>query len=371
IFVALLREQAWLYREARARLRDLEQLHQAGQALVSKLDASEIIHTIAANGLMIARADASILFRLDARAQVLRAVTSSAPAGLRVDDLELPIGRGASGLAALEQQPVWTSNIHVDASLRLPADVAARLAGEGLTAVLAVPLLAPGGQVFGSLSVLYREPRTFARADVELLSAFGTQASVALEQAGAFDRLAQQATHNAALQGFGRRLLEAATEAQVVDDAVDTTQRLLHADSVALFVPDSGGRLRLAAGLGWWRGATEVGTAGIEGFARAALTRGGTIEGEGRTLAPPLIITNDLEKQGVRSVVMARLGVEEQPVGVLVSCNRKPRRFTDEEKRVLTSLAHQIAVALDKVRLYAELRNNLQRLQETQAQLMQ
>src|SRR5262249_34845410 len=127
IFVALLREQAWLYREARARLRDLEQLHQAAQALGSKLDASEIIHTLAATGLMIARADASILFRLDARAQVLRAVTSSAPAGVHVDDLELPIGRGASGLAALEQQPVWTSNIHVDASLRLPADVGARL----------------------------------------------------------------------------------------------------------------------------------------------------------------------------------------------------------------------------------------------------
>src|SRR5712691_11917162 len=45
IFVALLREQVWLYSEARARLRDLEQLHQAGQALVTSLDASEIAHT--------------------------------------------------------------------------------------------------------------------------------------------------------------------------------------------------------------------------------------------------------------------------------------------------------------------------------------
>src|SRR5256885_17253364 len=54
-----------------------------------------------------------------------------------------------------------------------------------------------------------------------------------------------------------------------------------------------------------------------------------------------------------------------------MSCNRTPRRFTDEETRVLTSLVHQIAVALDRARVYAELRNNLHRLQEAQAQLMQ
>src|SRR5262249_50304947 len=37
IFVALLREQVWLYSEARARVKDLEQLHQAGQALMTTL----------------------------------------------------------------------------------------------------------------------------------------------------------------------------------------------------------------------------------------------------------------------------------------------------------------------------------------------
>src|SRR5262249_7266825 len=39
--------------------------------------------------------------------------------------------------------------------------------------------------------------------------------------------------------------------------------------------------------------------------------------------------------------------------------------------RVLMGLAHHLAVALDKVSVQGELRNNLQRLQETQAQLMQ
>ena len=79
----------------------------------------------------------------------------------------------------------------------------------------------------------------------------------------------------------------------------------------------------------------------------------------------------ELDTLGLRSMLMARLGVQERPVGVLVSGHRGPRRFEDEDRRVLTSLAHHLAVALDKVRVHAELRNNLQRLQETQAQLMQ
>jgi len=48
IFVGLLREQVWLYREARARQRDLESLHAAGQALAVSLDQQKIVEIIAA-----------------------------------------------------------------------------------------------------------------------------------------------------------------------------------------------------------------------------------------------------------------------------------------------------------------------------------
>src|SRR5262249_2710885 len=194
--------------------------------------------------------------------------------------------------------------------------------------------------------------------------AFGTQASIALENAGAFDRLALQARHDAALQEFGRRLLEATTETVVLGDAVNTAERLLHADAVALFLVNAGTRMRLAATLGWPPDAASTDTASAESFTEDVLAREETIEIEDSM--PPY-----LEKHGMRPLIMVRLGAQDQPIGVLVCCSRAPRRFTDEEKRVFTSLARQLAVALDKVRLYAELRNNLQRLQETQAQLMQ
>ena len=58
------------------------------------------------------------------------------------------------------------------------------------------------------------------------------------------------------------------------------------------------------------------------------------------------------------------------PVGVLAAYYRARHRFGDEELRVLTSIAHQTALALEKVRFYTELQANLRELQETQAQLM-
>jgi signal transduction histidine kinase len=176
--------------------------------------------------------------------------------------------------------------------------------------------------------------------------------------------------HDAALQGYGRRLLEAVSEQDILDDAVETTRNLLHADGVALFLAGARGRLRLAAAVSWPIDVAET-AAALELVARSALDRKETVEIEDITGDGSVAGARELDTLGLRSMLTARLGVQERPVGVLVSGHREPRRFEDEDRRVLTSLAHHLAVALDKVRVHAELRNNLQRLQETQAQLMQ
>src|SRR5207245_11500534 len=61
IFVGLLREQVWLYREARARQRDLDVLHRAGQALVRSLDLRPIADTIALTSMAVSGADGACL----------------------------------------------------------------------------------------------------------------------------------------------------------------------------------------------------------------------------------------------------------------------------------------------------------------------
>src|SRR5207244_8352465 len=133
-----------------------------------------------------------------------------------------------------------------------PPDVRGRLRNEGLKAVLAVPLTMKTGETFGALSVFYREVRGFTGADLELLRAFGAQASVALENARSFEHLALKAGHDAVLQQLAQRLLEATGEEAIRAAAVRFTMTLLGADYVALFNSDpKAGELRLESGVGW------------------------------------------------------------------------------------------------------------------------
>jgi signal transduction histidine kinase/CheY-like chemotaxis protein len=373
IFVALLREQVWLYREAHGRLVDLEGLHSAGQALAGSLDPARIVSTIAAKALEVSGADAAILFRLDAEAAVLRAAAGAGQVSPDfVMGLEVAVGRGASGLAVAEGRPVWTSNLRDDPGVPWPDDVKQRMRREGLRSILAVPLLIQSGGWFGALAVFYRSERSFADADIELLSAFGTQASVAIENARSFDHLALKARHDGALQDFCQRLLEAIDEPAILRDAASVTKALLEADCVGIFRHDAKADwLRLDAGLGWQPGTVGVVTVPpAESFPGEAFLHRRTVEvadfARERFAVPPILAAH-----GIRSGIALPFGIREQPLGVVAACYRTPHRFSDEESRVLTSLAHQTALALEKVHLYTELQARLAELQETQAQLIQ
>jgi signal transduction histidine kinase len=375
LFIGLVREQVDLYREARARLRDLEGLHNAGQALVTSLDATQIVNTIAVKALEVSRASAAILFRVDADSRVLRVASWAGGVTTAViTGLELPIGQGASGMPAPNAGSVSALDLESDEANRLPADVRERMRRRGLRTLLAVPLATKTGETFGVLWVLDRQPRNFTNADLQLFAAFGAQASVALENARAFEHLALKAGHDAGLQEFAQRVLEATGEEAIHSATVRFTARLLGADLAALFISDpKSGDLRLVSGVGWAPGI--VGTATVapstESFAGYAYLHKSDMQVEDFAKERRFGIPASLSEHGVRSGIVVPLGVRQEPVGVLAAYYRAPHRFSEEENRVLTAVAQETALALEKARVYAELQENLARLQETQAQLIQ
>ena len=375
IFVGLIREQVGLYREARARQRDLDVLHRAGQALVRSLDLAEITRTIVTEALAVSGADGAILFRFDEAERVLVTMSHAGAISDRLAaGLQLPLGRGASGVAVAARQPVVTSLREDDPAVPFPPAVIAAMRAEDLQSVMAIPLSSQTGEIYGALSVFYRQPREFTAADVDLLAAYGTQASVALENGRAFDRLALEARHDEQLHAFSERLLESASETAIREDCVRLIRELLGADCVGLFLFDAREAcLRMEAGVGWRPG--TVGTLTIAPsadsfagytFRHKAGVQVEDLSAERRFAVPPHLVAND-----VHAGTVMPLGVRDQPIGVLGAYYRARHRFGDEERRVLTRVAHQTALALEKVRLYAELQANLRELQETQAQLIQ
>ena len=375
LFIGLIREQVDLYREARARLRDLEGLHNAGQALVASLDATQIVDTITVKALDVTGAAAAILFRADADGRVVRAVSWAGAVNTEGGGaLELPVAQGAFGTLVAAGSRVRTLDLQSEAAKRFPAPVQERMSAEGLKVLFAVPLAMKTGETFGALWVLYRADRGFTNADYELIGAFGAQASVALENARAFEHLAMKAGHDAGLQEFAQRVLEATGEEAIHAACVRSTAALLSADLVGLFMMDSKeGDLRLAAGIGWAPDQIGAITAppSYESFAGYAFLHKSDIQVEDLARERRFQVPTYLRDHGIRSGIVVPLGVRQEPVGVLAAYYRAPHRFSEEENRVLTAIAQETALALEKARLYAELQENLARLQETQAQLIQ
>src|SRR3989441_450675 len=376
IFVGLLREQVRLYRDARARQRDLDVLHRAGQALVQSLNLPEIAHTIVTKALEVSSADAAILFRFDERSRVLVALAHAGAISdrLLLPALELPLGVGAPGIAVAERRPVVSARLDDDPAAAPAIEMVTRWPGEGLRSVMAIPLSSPTGAIYGALSVFYRRQREFAATDVELLEAFGTQASAALENGRAFGQLAVKARHDEALHDFSQRLLQATGEEAIRQDALRLTRELLGADCVGLFVFDARAAcLRLEAGLGWGSGPTGAVTiaASADSFTGYAFLLKAPMSVEDLSSQPRFTLPPDLMAEDIRAGIATPLGVREQPIGVLAAYYRAPRRLGDEERRALVSIAHQTALALDKARLHSQLEGKVEELQRTQHQLIQ
>ena len=375
IFVGLLREQVRLYRDARARQRDLDVLHRAGQALVQSLNLPEIAHTIVTRALEVSSADAAILFRFDEQSRVLVALAHAGAISDRLlPALELPLGVGAPGIAAAERRPVVSARLDDDPAAASAIEMVTRWPGEGLRSVMAIPLSSPTGAIYGALSVFYRRQREFAATDVELLEAFGTQASAALENGRAFGQLAVKARHDEALHDFSQRLLGATGEEAIRQDALRLTRELLGADCVGLFVFDARAAcLRLEAGLGWGSGPTGAVTiaASADSFTGYAFLLKAPMSVEDLSSEPRFTLPPDLMAHDIRAGIATPLGVREQPIGVLAAYYRAPRRLSDDERRALTSIAHQTALALEKARLHSQLEAKVEELQRTQHQLIQ
>ncbi|MBI3825886.1 MAG: GAF domain-containing protein [Candidatus Rokubacteria bacterium] len=373
IFVTVIREQVWLYQQARARQRDLEALHAAGAALVGPLDLGAVAQAIATRALEVAGADGAVLFRLDPDTRTLRAISHAGRMAERLAAaLGGPVGQGVAGLALAKGRAVWSPDIHDDARITLATSLREHAGRQGYVAALAVPLRIKAGEIFGALEVSFEASRSFAAAEVKRLAAYGALAAAAIENGRAFDRLAVRARHDELLQDFCRRLLEATDEGKLLDEAVGVTGPLVGADDVGLFLAEPDGRLRLVAGSGWRPGVvgavTLTANQSVAGFAFA---RREWVYAEDVTLDRRFAFAAYLAEHGVVSALAMPLGVRDDPVGVLVAHYRQRHRLDEEDTRVLATVAQQVALALDRVRLYGELQANLRTLKETQAQLIQ
>lgn len=103
--------------------------------------------------------------------------------------LDFPVDGGINGLAAARGEVIHTLDYLVDP--RIPHEAADQSVAErlGLRGMAAAPLLAPGGEVIGTLAVSFGQPHTFSKDELALLQGLADQGAIAISNARLTDEL--------------------------------------------------------------------------------------------------------------------------------------------------------------------------------------
>jgi two-component sensor histidine kinase/putative methionine-R-sulfoxide reductase with GAF domain len=298
-----------------ATARHLRLLTETIAAVNSSLDLQEVLELVASKVADALGTDACFVYLYDERSDelVLRATH-----GTRVEELtrtpRMRPGEGITGVAAAERAPVMLSEqAHLDPRFKQFSN----LPEDEYESILAVPILARD-TLEGALNVRTREPRTFTDAEIELLVAIASQVAQTIEHAKLYERAQRRVAELEALARISEAVSESLYLEESLEAIVNTTIKAVDASGAALVLQDG-------------------------------------------TIAWP-------EGRAGAHAVRYPLRWKGRQVGELV-CDRDTP-FTEEERRLLASIARQAAVALEHGRavlrgvlaqeIHHRVKNNLQ-----------
>ena len=229
------------------------------------------------------------------------------------------------------------------------------------------------GKRLGTISVQSNLFSAFKEAESELLSALGAQAAIAIENAHLLENTQLALKESNALYSINQKLVASLDSQQLLQDVVELLQQNFSYHHVQVYVVESGtGELTLRAGSG------EIGEKLKEKKHR--LRAGEGIVGytaETKTS----FFTNDVDQvhffvrnpllPNTKSELAMPVKIGGHILGVLDIQQIPPRTFGQRDIQLVSAAADQLALALQKANLYADLQTSLQTEKAMRDQLVQ
>jgi GAF domain-containing protein len=286
---------------------------------------------------------------------------------LSPDGQELVLG-GSSGLsdAYLSKGPVWLSNSGVDrhviageaividdisyeAGFQYPAAAAA----EGLQGAIAVPLRVRDN-VIGLLRIYLQEVDQLGDEELRLASCLADLGALALEKVRLHQslyRIAEVLNSSLDLQDMLRKMLDTVVHEMGLRAA---SIRLLDAKGQGLV-------LAAASGLSdhyLAKGPVLVGHSPVD----QRVLDGESVVLHDVEMEPGFEYPREAVQEGIRSVLVVPLKLQDRTQGVMRVYSARPRHFSNVGITFLTSVAGLVALAIERAELHAVLREQYEDL---------
>jgi len=173
-------------------------LRETLRVLNSNRTLDEILQFIVRQAREILYAQAAAIYRPVGQSGIMQIQAHEGLSEQYVREARIPFGRLATGNAAVQRRPVAIPDVNQrlhSTAVALDADSEAILIqlSTRYRAMLAVPMIFPKGEVYGTLDLYFNEPQNFDDEDIVLACAYSDQAVLAIENARLSQRVEQAA----------------------------------------------------------------------------------------------------------------------------------------------------------------------------------
>jgi PAS domain S-box-containing protein len=336
---------------------------------LTNLDLKAILQTVGNSAKSLFAADGYRIFLMQPDGETLRCVLALQENAALLSNLTVKLGEGVTGTVALSGRAEIVNNMQNDPrSVQIPGTPE-----EEPEAIMFAPLR-ERDHTLGVLSIRRAgAERPFEPADLELLEAFASMAASAVSNARLFEEANQRLDELQAIYENGLAVGQLLEPREIGHRIIETFARYLswHHVTIRLLRPETDELEVIAFNL---PGLNEDQKIEMEHHFNQMVSRtgqglsgwvvqSGTPLRTGNVQANPRYVDT---QAGIQSGLYMPLRIGGRITGVISVESESPNAFTEQDERLLATLASQAAVAFENARLYQAAHQEL--LERTRAQ---
>jgi GAF domain-containing protein len=346
-------QSAIAYDNAR-RMRQLEQLRNAAEAMASRAEWKDVLHQIAKSAKAVLEADYALIWPYDAEREIFfpeDLVAENIPNDLLEEFRRMEPVIGKTTELVNERGYIEVGDLSIEKPDFMGNSVRVFLDELGVKSFLGIRLDV-AGEPLGVLYVDYRHARGFGEEDRRILEHFANHAALTLKKTRLYERVRRS-------QSAARAVAKVSTLGNLngtLEAIVNGAREVLHCDATTLYTFDE-----YAQRFAQVKGAGYLNSNNMELLEEikpdSVLWRVINLKERYYHLsefAPSdeLLKGSFVREEGIESVLGIQLRFSEHRVGVMFINYRTPHRFTDDEIQDALQFANQAAVAIRNAQSY-------------------
>ena len=340
---------ATLRRLLREKTREAEILHQIAETVSGNLDLDCVLRDIMDIAVQVTKADSCLVYLLNSHKDELVLKASLNPHPKLIGRVRLGLGEGITGWVAQQGRTVAiASNASDDSRFKMFHN----LPEDRHQAFLSVPLIVKH-DIIGVINLQHKQPHRHRPHEVALMTTIGRQVGGAIETARLHAEVTRKARQVETLSEVSATITSGRLLDEILHLLVSMTAQMMGSTTCSIMLLDpERDELKIAA------------TQSLSEMYRSKpnLKVGQSISGrvlkERRPIAvldvtkdPDYMYSDLARKEGLCSLLSVPMLVKDKPIGVINSYTAHEHLFSQEERKVLQSVANQAAIAIENTSL--------------------